>query len=94
MSYGVDSFEKIYAKQIPKSNLAMAKRSGSKHEGKKGAKENVKAANSSQVSPSKVPIKEITNVEFTPRPAQWRDPEDGEAVHIRNILAHTKVSSL
>ena len=86
----------------------MAKKSGSKHEGgKKGAKENVKAANSSQVSP-KVPItqvsrvsprqeskrKDITNVEFTPRPAQWRDPEDGEAVHIRNSLAHTKVSSL
>ena len=86
----------------------MAKRNGSKNEGKKGAKENVKAAKSSQISPTKVPFpqvsqvsprqdftrKEITNVEFTPRPAQWRDPKHGEAVHIRNNLAHTKVSSL
>ena len=74
----------------------MAKRNGIKHEGgKKGAKENVKAANSSQASPTKVPISQvITNVEFTPRPAQWRDPEDREAVHIRNTLAHTKVSLL
>ena len=58
----------------------------------KGGNDSPKTTKGGKVSPRKDSKKEITKEDFTPRPAQWRDPLVGEAVDIRNNLAHTKVT--